>query len=247
MQRRKLSHNLTPTIIAPTNPVSLLGTGWRCIHRDVWEEKHHVFFAQNNLFCQNTIFTLGAQKSRSSRSFEASASSDFWIIESGTSTALQGRAALQVFQGNFRQGLLFLDLGSECVGFSEEIITQLITLSFVNYDLATLKVASLSQSTKNFLSFLDLTLMTSLITFTRSHLPATQMQEVYKLEHQTWFDSPQGQESSVRLSWLKKRKERERAVQLAASKPKRKASFLFSLFTLGRRSRLKKSRGTGLG
>jgi hypothetical protein len=99
-------------------------------------------------------------------------------------------------------------------------------------------VASLSQSTKNFLSFLDPTLMTSLITFTRSHLPGTQMQEVYKLEYQIWFDSPQGQESLIRLSWLKKRKERERAIQLAASKPKRKASFLFSLLTLGRRSRL---------
>jgi hypothetical protein len=238
MQRRKLSHNLTSPIIAPTNPVSLLGTGWRCLHRDAWEEKHHGFFAKNNLFCQNTIFTLGAQRSRSSRGFEASASSDFWIIESGTSTALQGRAALQVFQGNFRQGLLFLDLGSECAGFSDEVITQLITLSFVNCDLATLKVAPLSQSTKNFLSFLDPTLMTSLTTFTRSHLPATQTQEVYKLEYQIWFDSSQGQESLIRLSWLKKRKDRERAIQLAASKPKRKTSFLFSLFTLGRRSRL---------
>ena len=237
MQRRKLSHNLISPIIAPTTSVSLLGTGWRCLHRDAWEGKHDVFFAQNSFFCQSTMFALGTRKSRQSRAVQASASNDFWIIETEATSPPLGRAALQVFQGNFRQGLLFLDMTNECDGFSEDLIAQLITLSFVNCELATLKVVAASQSTQSFLNFLDSSQMSSVTTFTRSHLPEAMMQVVYKLDPQIWFESPQGQEALIRLNWLKRRKDRERAVQLTAAKPRGKVPFLFSLLTLGRTRR----------
>jgi hypothetical protein len=214
-----------------------LGTGWRCIHRDAWEDKHNVFFAENNFFCQSTIFTLGAQKSRQSRAFQASASNDFWIIDTEATSPSLGRAALQVFQGNFRQGLLFLDMTNECDGFSEDLIAQLITLSFVNWELATLKVVAASQSTESFLNFLDSSLISTVTTFARSHLTEAMTKDVYKLDREIWFDSPQGQESLIRLNWLKRRKDRERAVQLTAAKPRRKVPFLFSLLTLGRARR----------
>lgn len=238
MQRRKLSVNLTSSSIAPTSHVSLLGTGWRCLHRDAWEEKQTVFFAENNFFCQNTIFSLGAQKSRSGRSFESSASHDFWIIESGPDCTPVGRVALQVFQGSFRQGLLFLDMGDQCDVFSQDLLSQLITLAFLNSELATLKVVALSTATTKFLGFLNPSPTTTLVTFSRSHLPTTAMQEVYRIEPEAWFDSSQGKDALIRLGWLKKRKEREQSIRLGLAKPKRRTPFLFSLLTLGRRQRI---------
>lgn len=235
MQRGKLSSKLTSNIIAPTGSVSLLGDGWRCIHRESWADNHHVFFAKNVFFYQNTISTLGAQRSRLSKQVNASPTNDFWIIECGKPTSPLGCAALQIFPGRFRHGLLFLDIGSACHTLSDELVSQLITLAMINHELAGLEIISLTPATTEHLHFLGGMKRKSLMSFSKSLAPTPTTQEIYHLEPDEWFESKHGEKSCKSLNWLKKRKEREKASRSATVRAKRKAPFLFNLLTLGRR------------
>jgi hypothetical protein len=238
MQRQKLNTDRPPYIVAPTTPVSLIGGGWRCLHREAWETQHNEFYAKNNIFSQNTIWSLGAQKSKLSKSFEASASMDHWIIEKGKNLSPVGRVALQVFKGNYGQGLLFLDLSSDCLDFGEEMIGQLITLPLLNNELVMLKLIASSPSTDQILRFLEPAFTTHVITFSKSHLALPQKQITYQIDPDHWFESSLGQKSLVSLNWLKKRKDRERSIRAASKKNKRKRPLLFSLLTLGRSRRV---------
>lgn len=237
MQLQKISRNLTAPIIAPTHCVSLTSEGWRCLHRDSWDEKHHEFFGQSTVFYQNTIASLSPFYSRQGKNSSARASIEFWTIEAGGYSRPVGRVTLQVIGNTFHQGLLFLDLDDNAVQVPTSLLGQLITYSFLTGELATLKIISLSGQANKAIQSFDPRLSGNVTTFSRSHLPDAKAQTIYHLEPESWFESTLGRKSLESLLWIKKRIERARAMTQSSNKRKKKRPFLFSLLTLGKSQR----------
>jgi len=235
MQHRELGRKLNTSIIASTQPVSLTGQGWRCLSRDAWDEKHHVFFGENPMFFQNTISKLASVTGRQANAFEPARRSQNWVIEEGPCVPV-GRAILQTLTGDYPQGVLFIALETSQENMAIEIISQMITQCFLTMELSTLKIIALSSLADSAMGHIGAHFRTSVLTFSTAHLPNSITQELYQMDQQAWLESPAGQKSMESLSWLKKRIDRMKAVK-NLKKTEKQRPWLFNILTMGRGSR----------
>jgi hypothetical protein len=233
MQHRGLGRRFTSPIIAPTSSISLTGPGWRCLNREIWADEHHVFFAKDVAFYQNSISALAPFIRASKRGFEPPSQAQQWVIEMDGNRPV-GRASLQVLKGDYCQGLLFVGIETTLPNLIEDVTAQLITLAFLGKELVTIKIVNMSPSSRQLIKYPNDNVSARVITFSRGHLPEIMFQPVHEIDRQEWFDSKLGETSLVALGWLKKRMDRVNAVS-QVGRPKKSRSWIFSLLKIGKR------------
>ena len=232
MQHRRLGRPLNSPIIASTSSVSLTGTGWKCLLSEAWHEKHHVFYAESGDFYQNTISRLAAFSKGASSRVAGMTDTDSWIVETSSLGPI-ARIKLQVIPGNFRMGILMIDLEKKDPQLDMgEIFGQIISCTFMSRNLDTQKIIPLTSIAKDVLEGICAAFHSDVMTFSRQCLAEPTAQPAYSMEKDLWNESPAGQRALLTLTWLKKRVDRTKAASDQQYRaPKR--PWIFSFLTLG--------------
>jgi hypothetical protein len=229
MQTRHF-HKSSLFILPPNPPISLIGSGWRCLESDSWEEKHHVFFSDSSDFC---ILTMSKESRLKVRSKIRKAGD--WIIEI-KDKGMIARARLQIIAGDYKQGIILLDCLPCETGPLQMILAQLLTSCFSVQRLDTLKVLPLNIQTSDTINVLLKGFERRLLTFTANEQPSAVFCRQFHLERDAWLESENGAITLDQLGWLQKRIQREsKALQFATQETK--TPWLLSLLTMGRRRR----------
>ena len=232
MQHRRLGRPLNSPIIASTSSVSLTGAGWKCLLSEAWHEKHHVFYAESSDFYQNTISRLAANSKAATDRVAGITDTDSWIVETSSLGPI-ARIKLQVIPGNFRIGILMIDLEKKDPQLDMgEVFGQIISCTFMSRNLDTQKIIPLTSIAKDVLDDICAAFHSDVMTFNRQWLAEPTGQPSYSIEKELWNTSPAGERALLNLSWLKKRVDRAKA---AADQQYRapKRHWLFSFLTLG--------------
>jgi len=232
MQHRRLGRPLNSPIIASTGAVSLTGAGWKCLLSEAWHEKHHVFYAESADFYQKTISRHAAFSKGASSRVSGMTDTNSWILETSSLGPI-ARIKLQVIPGNFRIGILMIDLEKKDLQLDMgEIFGQIISCTFMSRNLDTQKIIPLTPLAKDVLDDICASFHSDMMTFNRQWLAEPTAQPAYSLENELWNMSPAGERALLNLSWLKKRLDRAKAASDQQYRaPKR--SWLFSFLTLG--------------
>ena len=232
MQRRNPGRT-TSVSIAPNSVFSLTGAGWICRSKESWDEKHHDFFAKNDLFYKNTITRSAGFYHVQSKSGPNIVDRSEWILEANDGQ-MHARLFLQVISGDFKHGILIFDLEDQNFAFNvRDAIAQLITSNFLALRLDTQKVIPFSETAVQCLDYLFANRCENLINFNREWLPDVKIQPAYQIDQETWLKTEVCKKSLNSLSWLKKRVERESATKARVNSEKKRPWFL-SLLTVGR-------------
>jgi hypothetical protein len=223
----------TSSSIAPVGAVTLTYKGCICRERAAWDEQHCVFFADNELFFQSTIFQPEAYSRSGTGATNALKDRSSWILEDDKANMF-GRIQIQIMTGHFRQGFLLVDIeDSTTIADYCEILGQLIASLFVSMRLDTLKLIPASPPAILAMGVLCDTPPTEIKSFALGWFQEMTSQKVYHLEHTEWMASSAGIKAMSNLGWLKNRMAREEAAAISAGQEKKK-SWLFTLLTLGR-------------
>jgi hypothetical protein len=220
-----------PVHILPSNdPISLIGSKWRCLESGAWEEEHHVFFGKSSDFCRLTISRDARVKARS-----LIVHAGDWIIENDDKGML-ARAKLQIICGDYRHGVLLLDF-DDCDFEDFYMVTaQLLTSCFVTQRLDILKVLPMNPRSIESCQGLMKCFERQLMTFRVGEYPEPVFQTQFQLERDAWFESEAGSSALKQLGWLQKRIQRKLKSSEFAQQ-KRKTPWMFQLLSMGRRRR----------
>jgi hypothetical protein len=227
MQKRK---NLIRSriIIPPTQAISLSDGPCKCVASEAWSDQHRVFFAEKATFLNFTI----SRDMRTGGQLPCEHVSD-WVFESAPET-FTGCCRLQIMRGDFRVGYLLIESGDDGSDILQELLVQLITSQFIIQRLDTLTIIPMNQGTMAAMEVATDLPTRPVMTFSRNLLLIPEKVGVITLERDHWLSSPPGERSLERLSWLKRRVERENKIANPEPKPAR-VSWLASILSLGLR------------